>query len=389
MRLCFISSMFGAPWAGSELLWTKTAHAALDGRHQVAVVYRRWDNLPATILDLKDRGATLFLRGVNIARRSSRIFERLVHPLPAIVRWRPDVVCMSLGNFADAMSRNDIHRFLARIEAPYVVVVQQHHENQWVIPEDYQRQRMLRFFTAANHVGFVSERNRWAATCQLASDLPNACIVRNPISDPTCGPVAWPGPGPVRLACVARLDASDKGQDLFFAALADPRWRSRDWILRLYGDGRHRNYLKDVVNYYGIADRVEFRGHVADARGIWTDNHLLVLPSRCEGTPIALVEAMIWGRPAVVTDVGGNAEWVSEPRNGFVAEAPTVKSLAAAMERAWAARDRWQGLGANAHEDAMALYDPNPEQTLLQMLVKAGNCRSPSGASGYSREGSP
>jgi L-malate glycosyltransferase len=182
--------------------------------------------------------------------------------------------------------------------------------------------------------------------------------------------LAWPEPGAARFACVARLDASDKGQDLLFAVLADPRWRSRDWVLRLYGDGRHRNYLNDLVNHFGIADWVEFRGHVSDVRGIWSDNHLLVLPSRCEGTPITLVEAMIWGRPAVVTDVGGNAEWVSEPRNGFVAEAASVRSLAAAMERAWDARDRWQDLGANAHVDAAALYDPKPERTLLKMLVK-------------------
>ena len=100
-------------------------------------------------------------------------------------------------------------------------MVQQHYENQWVIPDDYYRQRMVRFFTAAKRVAFVSERNRWAATCQLASDLPNASVIRNPISDPDCDPVAWPEPGTARFASVARLDASDKGQDLLFAVLAD------------------------------------------------------------------------------------------------------------------------------------------------------------------------
>ena len=168
-------------------------------------------------------------------------------------------------------------------------MVHQHYENQWVIPDDYYRQRMVRFFTAAKRVAFVSERNRWAATCQLASDLPNASVIRNPISDPDCDPVAWPEPVTARFASVARLDASDKGQDLLFAVLAEPRWRPRDWVLRLYGDERHRTYLKDLVNYYGIADRVEFRGHVSDVRGIWHDNHLLVLPSRCEGTPITQI----------------------------------------------------------------------------------------------------
>src|SRR3954447_25706088 len=123
MRLCFISSMFGAPWAASEFIWTKTAHAALDDGHAVAVVYKHWEQLPRAIVDLKERGATLFLRKVDIKRPSSRVFERLVHPLPAIVRWRPEVVCMNLGNFVDAVTRPDLRRFAAKIRAPYVIVI--------------------------------------------------------------------------------------------------------------------------------------------------------------------------------------------------------------------------------------------------------------------------
>ncbi len=115
MKLCFVSSNVGGTLGRQRVAMDQERHAALDKGHQVAVVYKRWENLPATILDLRDRGATLFLRGVNPQRRLSRIFERLVHPLPAIVRWRPDAVCTNLGNFADAMTRRDIYRFVARI----------------------------------------------------------------------------------------------------------------------------------------------------------------------------------------------------------------------------------------------------------------------------------
>jgi glycosyltransferase involved in cell wall biosynthesis len=96
-----------------------------------------------------------------------------------------------------------------------------------------------------------------------------------------------------------------------------------------------------------------------------------LMPSRCEGTPIALVEAMLCARPAVVTDIGGNAEWISEPRNGFVAEAPSPSSFGAAMERAWRARDSWEEIGLNAHRDAAEMYDPEPGRTIMQMLVEA------------------
>src|SRR5262249_46331394 len=117
-----------------------------------------------------------------------------------------------------------------------------------------------------------------------------------------------------------------------------------------------------------------FAGHVPDIRGIWADNHLLVLPSRSEGTPLSLVEAMLCGRPAVVTDVGGNAEWITEPDTGFIAEAPSTRSVAGALERAWTARHLWAEMGERAHEKARRQVDPDPGGTLLNIIERAVDC---------------
>ena len=77
---------------------------------------------------------------------------------------------------------------------------------------------------------------------------------------------------------------------------------------------------------------IGFAGFVAP-EDIWAKEQILVLPSRQEGLPIALVEAMMAGRPAVVTDVGGNREVIDEGITGFIAEAPTVCAVSAALER--------------------------------------------------------
>ena len=95
------------------------------------------------------------------------------------------------------------------------------------------------------------------------------------------------------------------------------------------------------------------------------------MASRTEGTPLALVEAMLCGRPSVVSDVGGNLEWVVEPRNGFIAEAPSVRSFGAALERAWAARADWEAIGKAAHHDALGLIDPTPGKSLLELITAA------------------
>jgi glycosyltransferase involved in cell wall biosynthesis len=102
-------------------------------------------------------------------------------------------------------------------------------------------------------------------------------------------------------------------------------------------------------------------------------NHLLVLPSRSEGTPLALVEAMLCARPAVVTDVGGNADWVEDDQTGFVAEAPTAKSFGAALERAWAARAKWQIMGKQARDNAVIKFDKSAGKSLLKVLLEASS----------------
>ena len=61
-----------------------------------------------------------------------------------------------------------------------------------------------------------------------------------------------------------------------------------------------------LAEKFDIADRVTFHGHVNDIReDIWAKNHILVMPSYYEGMPIALVEAMLSGRTAIVTDFQG------------------------------------------------------------------------------------
>lgn len=156
-----------------------------------------------------------------------------------------------------------------------------------------------------------------------------------------------------------------------FETLSLPIWQQRDWQFHLYGAGPDQAYLEALAKYYGIADRVKFMGHVNDVRSIWLDNHILLLPSRAEGTPLALVEAMLCGRTAVVTDVGGNAEWIEDEETGFIAEAPTAKSFGAALNRAWLGLNDWKQMGMKAHEYATTKLDNSPGQSLLKLIIEA------------------
>jgi glycosyltransferase involved in cell wall biosynthesis len=360
--------MLDAPWGGSEELWSRMAHEAIDRGHEVALVLKRWPEVPTPVRKLQSRGATIF-RAVALNRRWRRAFEYFVHPFPSIVRWAPEAILVNQTSLYDVMYRNDIHRLLKALKVPFTTVIHQVCENQFPIGSEFFRERIANFCRAAHWVAFVAENNRKMAERQLATDLPNSCVIRTQTNLDRYEIAAWPTEETARLACVGRLDVNDKGQEVVVDCLAADAWRSRPWELRFYGKGRDEEYLRKLAHRRGIADRVIFCGHVGDVRSIWRDSHVNIMASRTEGTPASLVEAMLCGRPSVVSDVGGNTEWVVEPRNGFVAEAPSLRSFGAALERAWKSRADWKSLGKAAHDDALGLIDPNPEKTLLALVT--------------------
>jgi glycosyltransferase involved in cell wall biosynthesis len=173
------------------------------------------------------------------------------------------------------------------------------------------------------------------------------------------------------MACVGRLRVSDKGQHLLLAALAEEPWRSRPYRLSFYGEGPDRKYLEELVEFYGLGEKIHFAGHTKDVGEIWRRSHLAVQPSFVEGAPQSLLEAMLCRRPCVATAVSGIPEWVEEGKTGFLAEAPTMHHLRLALERAWESRNRWQEMGEAAREACLAKRDPDPEGTLLGLLRKA------------------
>ena len=134
-----------------------------------------------------------------------------------------------------------------------------------------------------------------------------------------------------------------------------------------YGDGPNSAMLKNMKSYHGL-EGVVFEGFTADVEEIWKTHHALILPSRQEGLPLALVEAMLCGRPAIVTDVAGNAELLEDGVTGFIAAAPTTLHLDAALEQAWGQRSRMRRMGEMAGERVRQQVMRNPAAAFSEEL---------------------
>jgi glycosyltransferase involved in cell wall biosynthesis len=112
-------------------------------------------------------------------------------------------------------------------------------------------------------------------------------------------------------------------------------------------------------------------GFTDDVRSVWLGQQILIMTSSGEGKPLALTEAMLCGRPAIVTDVGGNAELVSDGMTGFVAQSATVASVRDALERSWVERSSWEAMGVRAHDWVTRALDPPPGNVVASAIIDA------------------
>lgn len=124
-----------------------------------------------------------------------------------------------------------------------------------------------------------------------------------------------PRSGPSRVLLVGSLDVLYKGPDLLIEATAMLRRAGMDVGVTIVGDGRHRGELEALAKNRGVSDRVRFAGRLAPGEPVRRELDrcdVFVLPSRTEGLPRVLLEAMARGVPCVATRVGGIPELLDD-----------------------------------------------------------------------------
>jgi L-malate glycosyltransferase len=376
MKIAVIS-MIREPWGGSEELWFAMAKQAITEGHTIMHMSFDFDTLHPRLKELQDMGALLFQRpgyfppGMSPRARAVRTLvnflkKKLRNPFVPMFRHNPEIViyngtCYSIGQerqLLQAMGKGPRLYIIGHLNA----------ENDRGFPFQV-RHTILSAYDRAARVFFISLRSLATARRHLCRDIPNAELIRNPVNMTDVTPLPFPSTGKVRWALVGNLIAAHKGQDILLAALSAPKWIERDWILNIYGDGPDREYLQTLTAYYGMKDKVIFHGKVSNIRQVWEQDQLLLMPSHMEGMPLAIVEAMLCGRPCIAADVGGAAEWIEDEISGWLVPSATVSLLDEVLEKAWQEKERWASMGIQAHRRAMELYDPAAGKTLLDKLI--------------------
>tara|TARA_R110002095_G_scaffold200627_1_gene180977 strand:+ start:135 stop:1220 length:1086 start_codon:yes stop_codon:yes gene_type:complete len=168
-----------------------------------------------------------------------------------------------------------------------------------------------------------------------------------------------------KLIHVGRL-TPQKGQDILLKAFAKALQTCPDWHLDLYGQGAEKNALQLLAKDLNIQGKVSFQGVVQDIQEKISQANLFCFPSRFEGFPNALGEAMALGLPVVASDCGGNLELITQGENGLICPIDDVEAFAKALVRLMTQPDYGKMLGNQARK-SMEKFSP---KTIFQKWDK-------------------
>lgn len=145
-----------------------------------------------------------------------------------------------------------------------------------------------------------------------------------------------PGEERCKVIFVGRLD-HQKGIDLLIRAWQQLAASFPDHDLMLVGEGPQRTKIEQQVASLGLSHRVSLLGWRPDVPELLRRSELFVLPSRWEGMPNALLEAMAQGLPVVATNVEGVREVLGDAGGAQLVPAESVEALANQIARILAA----------------------------------------------------
>jgi glycosyltransferase involved in cell wall biosynthesis len=230
----------------------------------------------------------------------------------ALATLRPDVVisCVDLTNVL-------VVRATAGLTLPVIV-------SERIDPGAYTHRlsridRALRYLTYPRASWIVVQTKRAA---RFFDTRQNSKIVTIPNPVPATDLAAQPDrPSPegrFRIICVGRLD-HQKGFDILIESFLRVAHEFPIWDVVIFGEGSDRSALLTQIQAYGLENRVKLMGISRDVASEMVRAHIIAFPSRYEGFPNALAEAMAVGLPAIAFNgVSGVEDLIIDDETGLL-----------------------------------------------------------------------
>jgi glycosyltransferase involved in cell wall biosynthesis len=176
----------------------------------------------------------------------------------------------------------------------------------------------------------------------------------------------WSPPQPLFTGRIVH----QKGLDLGLRALS--QLTDLDWKWYIAGDGPQLGTLQTLAKELGIADRVVFLGWQsrADLAKWYHQSNIFLFPSRHEGMPNAVLEAMASGLPIVATRIAGSEELVLDGETGFLVPSENVDELRDALRKMLSAPELRKSMGTASRQRVEQNYSWQKVAEQYQSFLK-------------------
>lgn len=372
MKILFINSEYPPIGAGAGNASANLARRLVRMGNEVVVVTAALAGLDED----ETRDGVRILRGPSARKRADRstALEQMIFIVGAAYRclrlmstFRPDVVLAFFGlpsgavawmlrdtfgiPYVVSLRGGDVPGFRPydfwlyhRIAVPLLRVIW--HEASAVV---------------ANSSGLRDLANAFDAKIDIAV-VPNGVDVQGTLPEAR----AW---SPPQILSVGRI-VHQKGFDLALQALSgltEIRW---DW--RVAGDGPQLPMMRQLVQDGGLHSRVHFLGWLKadELQREYANANLFVFPSRHEGMPNAVLEAMGSGLPVIATRIAGNEELVANGETGLLVPVEDVPALEQALQQLLTDSERCERMGDAARRRVEQFFGWQRAADQYQSILK-------------------
>ena len=230
-------------------------------------------------------------------------------------------------------------------------------------------ERCMSLFTKAGIA--VSEGERAQILTERLMPKARLRLIENGVVVPDT-PVKMPTSPPYRVVSISRFDYAKNSTFLvdILEKLAQHN-RIDDFFFVVVGDGPERMKMQVLASERKLAGTLECVGTNLTPHTFFTDALCYLSTSRWEGMPLAVLEAMAHGMPAVVSEVVGNQDVVKNGATGFLYAEGDAETAAAALCRLADEPDLRRALGRRAREDVRQMHDVRKmSRTTYDLLQK-------------------
>lgn len=208
----------------------------------------------------------------------------------------------------------------------------------------------------------------------LGTRLPNKVVIYNPLSFP---PLKTKTIRNKNILVAGRLSFwKVKGIDRIIDIWAKISDKYPDWILEIAGEGNSKSthYLHYLVSQKGLDKRVKFLGQLHDMKTKLAETSIFALPSRVEGFPMVLMEAMSQGCACVAFKLGGASdEMMTNNKSGYIVEDGNMDVFSDSLCKLIDNPSLREQLGSNAINESKRFSVESFIQSWINILNKYEN----------------